>query len=157
MTESTVSQAVFQRFENGLMIWIEQHDLIFVMYGNMSSLPAWETFPDEFEEGMPESDDAFEPPPHDQVYQPRRGFGMLWRKNETVRERIGWAIDRWEVAYSSTVQEADDGTLYLLDPQGDVVALFAQQVDWQRYFGSGEATKLELELLSTQQAEEVGE
>jgi hypothetical protein len=149
MTEATTSQAVFQRFENGLMIWIEQYDQIFVMYGNMSILPAWETFPDEFEEGMRETDDAFEPPPLDHLFQPRRGFGTLWRTHEQVRERIGWSIDRWEVAYSSTVQEADDGTVYLEDPQGDVVALLPQQQDWQRYFGSGEATRLELELLST--------
>jgi hypothetical protein len=51
------------------------------------------------------------------------------------------------------VQEAADGTLFLADPQGDVVALMPQQQDWQRYFGSAEATRLELELLSTLTAE----
>lgn len=147
-TLATTSQAVYQEFQNGLMIWIQQQDLIYVMYNNFGE-PAWESHEDLFDEGMMELDDTWEPPPTKQLFQPRRGFGMLWRANEAVRTRIGWALGEWEVPYSSTVQTGEDGTLFLQDPYGGVVVLLPGQRDWQRYMGNGSPTRLELELIPT--------
>jgi len=147
-TLATTSQAVYQEFQNGLMIWIQQQDLIYVMYNNFGE-PAWESFEDLFDEGMMELDESWELPPSTQLFQPRRGFGMLWRANPTVRGRIGWALDEWEVPYSSTVQTGEDGTLFLQDPYGGVVLLLPEQRDWQRYMGNGAPTRLELELIPT--------
>lgn len=147
-TLATTSQAVFQEFQNGLMIWIQQQDLIYVLYNNFGT-PAWESYQDMFDEGMLELDESWEPPPTTQLFQPRRGFGMLWRADAAVRERIGWALGEWEVPYSSTVQTGEDGTLFLQDPYGGVVLLFPEQVDWQRYRGNGSPTRLELELIPT--------
>jgi hypothetical protein len=143
----TVSMAVFQEFENGLMIWIQQTDLIYVMYNTLA--PAWEIYPDMFDEGMAEEDPDWELPPSQETFQPRRGFGMLWRGNAQVRQRIGWAVEKWEVPYSSTVQEAEDGTIMLQDPYNGVVTLLPNQQDWERYLGTGLGTRLELELIPT--------
>jgi hypothetical protein len=147
-TLATVSQAVYQEFENGLMIWIQQQDLIYVMYNNFGE-PAWESYEDLFDDGMIEIDETWELPPSTELFQPRRGFGMLWRANPGVRGRIGWALDEWEVPYSSTVQTGEDGTLFLQDPYGGVVLLMPEQRDWSRYMGDGSPTRLELELIPT--------
>lgn len=146
--EATVSQAVFQDFQNSIMIWIQQQDRIYVMYNNFGQ-PAWEMFDDQFEEGMPELDETWPDSPSPELFQPRRGFGMLWRSSPTVRERIGWALDEWEVPYSSTVQTAEDGTIFLQDPYGGVVALLPDQHDWARYLGDGRPTRLQVELIPT--------
>lgn len=146
-TVPTVSQATFQEFERGLMIWIQQQDRIYVMYYN--DLPAWESYEDPYDEWMPETDQAWEEPAGGGIFQPRRGFGEIWRRYSNVRERIGWAVERWEDIYSSTAQTADDGTIFLQDPDGGVVALMPGQQDWQRYAGSGSPTRLQLELIPT--------
>ncbi len=147
-TDATVSQAVYQEFENGLMIWIQHQDLIYVLYSNFGG-PAWESYEDQFDEGMLELDESWALPPDTQLYQPRRGFGTLWRSNPAVRARIGWAVEEWEVPYSSTVQTAEDGALFLQDPYGGVVVLMPEQADWSRYLGDGSPTRLELELIPT--------
>ncbi|MBZ0299183.1 MAG: hypothetical protein K8J31_05565 [Anaerolineae bacterium] len=147
-TRATTSQAVFQEFENGLMIWIQHEDTIYVMYHDFAP-PAWESFEDQFEEGMPEVDESWELPPSPELFQPHRGFGMLWRGNPIVRARIGWALDEWEVPFSSTVQTGEDDAIFLQDPYGGVVVLMPGQRDWARYLGDGRATRLELELIPT--------
>ncbi|MAS38337.1 MAG: hypothetical protein CL610_30350 [Anaerolineaceae bacterium] len=147
-TLATTSQAVYQEFENGLMIWIQHQDTIYVMYSDFGE-PAWESFEDQFDEGMLEIDETWPLPPDDQLFQPRRGFGMLWRSNPAVRARIGWALDEWEVPYSSTVQVAEDDAIFLQDPYNGIVTLLAGQQDWQRYIGDGSPTRLELELIPT--------
>ena len=140
LTEATVSPAVYQPFEHGFMVWIEQEALIYVLY-NTFEQPAWETFEDTYQEGMPETDGSLEAP-YDGVFQPRRGFGNLWRSEARVRGRIGWALQSWEVPYSSDIQFSEEGTLFLKDPDGGVIALFADQRDWQRYIGNGESTRV---------------
>ena len=49
-----------------------------------------EKYDDFWAPGEPESDPALVPPAG--LYQPVRGFGKLWRDNESVRERLGWAL-----------------------------------------------------------------
>ena len=146
-TIATTSQAVYQEFQHGLMLWLQQEDLIYVLYDNFGG-PAWESYEDEFEEGMLEEDETWPLPPRDDLFQPRRGFGMLWRGNPAVRARIGWATEKWEVPYSSTVQIGEDETIFLQDPYGGIVTLLVDQSDWQRYLG-GNPTRLELELIPT--------
>ena len=50
----------------------------------------WLIFEDTFEEGEDEIDPELTPPPD--TIQPRRGFGKLWRQNETLRSGLGWGI-----------------------------------------------------------------
>ena len=133
MAPPTVSQGVYQTFENGHMIWVSAQDAIYVMYDDPGS-PRWEVWRDEFEEGDREFDPNWPFPPDDR-YQPRRGFGELWRSQQPVRDRIGWATLEWEEPYSTQVQIDETGTVFLDDSFGRVFALTPNGTDWQLYAG----------------------
>lgn len=128
------SQSVFQTFQNGYMIWVRERDAIYVMY-NDATPPRWQVFKDNFDEGMPEDDPAYTVSPFPGTWQPRRGFGLLWRTNAGVRNRIGWAVEQWERPYSVQVQIAQDGALFLADPDGGVFSLVPGGANWQRFTG----------------------
>jgi len=130
----TASQGVYQPFENGYMVWLGSQDAIYVFYNDITQ-PRWEVYRDEFEEGMPEDDPFFGDPPREGVWRPRRGFGMLWRNNDAVRDRIGWAIEEWEEPYSAQVQTAQDGTFFISEATGGVFGLLPGGRDWARYAG----------------------
>lgn len=79
-----------QLFQNGRMFYLQPIDRIWVMIeGDDENSGIWRQYPDTWEEGMPESDPSIEPP--EDLYQPVRGFGKLWRENPDVREELGWA------------------------------------------------------------------
>ncbi|GAB4508473.1 MAG: hypothetical protein OHK0046_01020 [Anaerolineae bacterium] len=130
----TASQAVYQVFQNGYMVWIQAQDAIYVMY-NDAVLPRWEVYRDGFDEGMAEDDPNFGQAPADNLWRPRRGFGMLWRGNAAVRERIGWATLQWEVPYSVQVQTSGDGTLFFSEPERGVFGLLPGGAQWSLYAG----------------------
>lgn len=130
----TVTQGVFQPFQNGYMIWLQSQDAIYVMYNNAVQ-PRWEVYRDHFDEGMAEDEPSFGEPPAPGLWRPRRGFGLLWRSNSAVRDRIGWAIEQWEKPYSAQVQSAGDGSFFVNDATGSVFAIFPNGVEWARYAG----------------------
>jgi hypothetical protein len=130
-SEAQVGPAAQQPFENGLMIWFGPSDTIFVMYdeGQLGAQRPFDTFEDTFEEGDPESDSDIVPP--DGLYQPVRGFGLIWRENPVVREQLGWAtapeagFETWRQSYSARAMHASanaiqgiDGTVYVLEDVG---------------------------------------
>lgn len=132
VNEALGTQAVYQPFEAGFMIWIEQQNLIYVFYHSFDGV-AWEVYPDEYEEWMPEVDSTWPDTPPQGFYHPRRGYGMLWRSQPDVRSRIGWAMTAWEEWYTIQVQAAEDGTVFLEDPRGNVISLNPNGAEWQRY------------------------
>ncbi len=126
-----VTMQAEQTFERGRMIWVEAQDRIYVIFEDGAS-PAWAMYPDDFEEGDPERDDSIVPPSG--MQQPVRGFGLVWRTNQRVRDRLGWAISP-EVAFEGMFQ-ADAGdlsvaTLYLRMRDGGIIALDALTGDWE--------------------------
>ncbi len=124
------SRATFLRFENGVMIWVQSTDIIYAIYRDRE-YPRWQMFQDPYIEGAPETDPNWPtPPPYVGAHQPRRGFGETWRNFPQVRERIGWATDTLETIYSTTVQTADDGGVYVGGPYGAVYELQARGFDW---------------------------
>lgn len=86
----TQIQVAEQVFQGGRMFWVQPSKDIWVMINESGSTETgtWMIFEDTFEEGEPEIDPDLTPPV-DGV-QPRRGFGLLWRENETVRTALGW-------------------------------------------------------------------
>jgi hypothetical protein len=110
-------QGVYQEFQNGYMIWIRPQVAIYVLYHD-GTQPRWQVFRDHFVEGMPEFDAAYIDSPFPGTWQPRRGFGLLWRSNQAVRDRIGWATMEWEQPYSAQTQTAADGTVFISVPTG---------------------------------------
>lgn len=127
-------QGVFQAFQNGYMIWVGAQDAIYVFY-NDSAAPRWEVRRDQFNEGMPEADAAYDDAPSPNTWQPRRGFGLLWRTDATIRNRIGWATQEWEQGYSVQVQTAGDGTVFISAADGSVFSAVPGGMLWNRYTG----------------------
>lgn len=127
-----VSEGAFLMFQGGLMLWVGQQDAIYALYNDTVS-PRWQVFNDLFVEGMPDTDPAFGVAPA-ATWQPRRGFGLLWRSQPNTRTRLGWATAEAETSYTVQVQISSDGTLYISQPSGGVFALSADGNQWT-FFG----------------------
>jgi hypothetical protein len=125
-------QGVYQTFQNGHMIWVRPQGAIYVLYDDHAQ-PRWQVFRDHFEEGQPESDSAYDSAPFPGTWQPRRGFGLLWRTNPAVRNRIGWATLEWEQPYSVQTQTASDGSIFISDPNRRVFNLLPAGSSWSLY------------------------
>jgi len=97
-----VTFAAMQRYERGFMIWTEYNKTVYVMYDgpNTHFSGTFETYPDLWKEGMPETDPAFAPPPG--KLQPTRGGGLVWRTYPKVRDGLGWG-DHPPVGYTNLV------------------------------------------------------
>lgn len=117
-------------FERGFMVWVEKHDAIYVFY-NDTTLPRWQVFSDDYVPGSPEVDPSLDAAAPPLTWQPRRGFGLLWRNQPAVRDRIGWAVVAGETAYALAVQAASDSTIFISMPNGGVVSLFPGGGAWQ--------------------------
>lgn len=121
-----VSPGAEQAFEHGWMIWVGEEDRIYVLYNDETFSPKWQAFQDEWNEGDPIDDPSITPPPG--FYQPVRGFGLVWREQPNVRDRLGWALAP-EAAYTTQVQRtsyykynhtyirAYDGNVWHLEPE----------------------------------------
>jgi hypothetical protein len=101
------TQLIVQDFEHGQMLWAEVSRMIYILYTGGTR---WEIRPDTWVEGMSEDDPAIMPPAG--FFQPVRGFGLVWRDEQTpagarVRDRLGWAgmkSIRWDRARCSAIQ-----------------------------------------------------
>ena len=98
-----------QQFQNGAMLWLQPIDQIWVLSIDDEGKQIWEIYEDNFEEGMPEFDPEIQSP-RSGLYQPVRGFGMLWRQNESVRDQLGWALGE-EVGYTANYEYHYGGTV----------------------------------------------
>lgn len=134
-TQATEGEMVIQRFEYGYMIWIQPEDTIYVIHSTAEQ-PRWQSLPDPYVAGMPQRDPAWAEPQPPQTSQPRLGFGALWREEDTIRGRVGWATQQWELVYDGRVQTAEDGTIYMEEPGGGLFALLPGAEDWKLYGGN---------------------
>ena len=114
------------------MIWVQQQRSIYTFYDSARA-PRWEVFQDSYTDDQPETDPSLnaQAPPY--TWQPRRGFGLIWRSKPGVRDRIGWAVREWEEPYAIQVQIAMDGAIFLADPHGGIIGLQPGGRDWDRY------------------------
>jgi hypothetical protein len=80
-----------QNFQRGYMFWISTSKTIWVLTktNEKDNSGVWTVFPDTFVDGEAETDPAIVPPSA-ALYQPRRGFGKVWRKQTGVSEALGW-------------------------------------------------------------------
>jgi len=102
-----------QDFENGYMFWISTQKVIWVLFKSASdpNKGEWQSYQDTFVDGEPELDPNLTPP-NEKLYQPRRGFGKLWRNTQEIKERLGWG----------TTPEFSLNTNYVYQPGGTVDA-----------------------------------
>ncbi len=83
-------QVAEQVFEHGRMMWIQPREQIWVMVDDGTGKGQWSTFEDVFADGESEFDASLVPP--EGMFQPERGFGKLWRENQTLHDALGWGL-----------------------------------------------------------------
>lgn len=133
---SVETAAAYQKFEHGMMFWLENGlwwepgELIYVLYDSPSQ--TFEAFP---EYALPAGDapmPEIEYDPPDGLFVPESGFGLVWRENSWLRQRLGWALAP-EAGFTTTAQQefTQDGTyLYLLDFDGQLIVLNFYNGSW---------------------------
>ncbi len=115
------------------MVWVEAQDAIYVFFSD-AGFPRWQVFNDAFEATtMAEIDPNFNVDVPPLSWQPRRGFGLIWREQSQVRERMGWAIQESETAYNVPIQASPDGVIYVGLPNNGVVSLSPTGNLWQSF------------------------
>jgi hypothetical protein len=121
-----ISEGAEEHFERGTMLWVGAEDRIYVLFDDEQHT-RWSAYSDQWDGGEPTVDPDIEPPSG--LRQPARGFGLLWREEPSVRERLGWAVDE-ERGYETAVQHSShvrypvlyvralDGGVWQLGPNG---------------------------------------
>lgn len=134
-------QVAEQVFENGRMFWLQPYSQIWVLVLSGEGGGEWLRYTDTFDEAVDiEASDEIEPP--EGFYQPRRGFGKLWRQNPDVRDALGWGITP-EFGYISEYRYQTDhetaegdsaevlGRYEVLSLNGEAFCLDEQTERWQ--------------------------
>ena len=124
--EALAGPGAEQHFERGVMLWMGPENRIYVLFDDAQS-PRWTAYADEWDQGDPASDPSLNPPAG--LQQPVRGFGLLWREQTGVRDRLGWATGP-EHGYETALQRTShyrypvlyiralDGGVWQLGPNG---------------------------------------
>jgi len=127
------SNAAAQRFQRGLMIWIEENDDIYVLFEDSSR--TFRVFPDPLLSGASTPEPPGVPAPEG-YFAPVRGFGSIWRGDVAgtadVGQRLGWALEP-EYNFTTTYQRNLSffaPYLYLQLPDGTVAGLDINYGSW---------------------------
>ena len=68
------------------------------------------------------------------LYQPVRGFGLVWREETGVRDRLGWALGE-EAGYPTAIQHTSSrpkyNVTYVKAPDGGVWELGPELSKWR--------------------------
>ncbi|MBK8026336.1 MAG: SH3 domain-containing protein [Chloroflexi bacterium] len=122
------SNAAYQGFEGGTMVWLELNDQIYVLRNNGD----YEVFGDYFQEGQVEAAGNYDPPAL--RFVPVRGFGIVWHNRADVRAALSWGLHA-EVGYQTGVEYSlRDGWVTFGGPDGQTFVL-SESGRWQ--FTSG--------------------
>ena len=90
-------QGADQPFEHGRMIWRGDRRRIYVLYENNT----WVDHEDTFDPATDPISAGLQPPAG--LREPAFGFGKVWREQDGVRDRLGWATEG-EQAYPGAIQ-----------------------------------------------------
>lgn len=104
--------AAYQMFDNGYMIWLAYNDQIYVLVGG----GRYQVFPPNIlNENLRNETIGIQPPPL--RFEPRSGFGIVWRRDASLRAAIGWAL-HLETGYTATVTyDARSGAMTITGPE----------------------------------------
>ncbi|MGQ9683882.1 MAG: PA14 domain-containing protein [Anaerolineae bacterium] len=94
-----------ETFVGGKMMWRQDTDMIYCLFNDGT----WQQFPNSWTAGEPETDPDIVPPSG--YYQPRRGFGKLWRNNSVVRSKMSWATNE-ERGFTGAIQPFQTGLMF---------------------------------------------
>jgi len=113
-----------ESFQGGYMYWRDDTDTIYVIYNNGT----WQSFSDTWTSGDAEWDSSIVPPYG--LFQPKRGFGKVWRDNSAVRSTLGWAVNE-ERGFQGSAQSFNGGTMLFSNTMG-IYVLYSDG-RWERY------------------------
>ena len=107
--------AAYQYFANGITVWRQDRDLIYILYNNSR----YATYLDESPDGYHDSDRI------------KGGFGYLWNTNQTVRDGLGQPLAIEMNATNFAVQDFKGGTIfYFYENDARNYALFDDNRTW---------------------------
>jgi len=118
-----------QVFQHGRMFWLRHNRQIWVMVDDPDpNFPGgdWYCFNDTFLEGEPETDPSLVPPA-DNLIQPRRGFGKIWRTHPDIQNGMGWAITP-EFELTSPYTYIGPGEHRLTTLYGESISFYEQDI-----------------------------
>jgi len=116
--------AAEQAFQGGYMYWREDLQDIYVLYNNGT----WQSYDDTWTSAEPEWDTNIVPPAG--YYQPKRGFGKVWRNNVGVRNGLAWATTE-ERGFNASLQQFEGGVMLWSNLRG--VFVLYNDGRWERY------------------------
>lgn len=119
-----------ETFVNGYMFWRGDLSVIYALYSDHK----WQQFVDTWSEGQQEWDPGIVPPPG--FYQPKRGFGKVWREQLvqpgiTVRDKLSWATTEERGLMASW--QAYAGGLMLWSNSHGIFVLYYDNYTWESY------------------------
>jgi TolB protein len=133
--EPTHSYAAAQRFERGMMVWVEQLGRYFIFHETLLYDQELRKRVDYVQDPLDIlRDTSAQPGPPEGLYAPESGFGLIWRGDVSgspgYHETLGWALSP-EFGYDAIYQ--CDGvppsggrswqTCHLLGPDDEVIVL----------------------------------
>jgi predicted nucleic acid-binding Zn ribbon protein len=111
--QSGITWAAWQPFQGGYMFWRNDIDGTYVMYfddRNDRSTGSWDQNPEEWRWDLSDPDGVGMAPPAG-LYEPKRGFGWVWRTHLGGPDSsLGWAEDE-EKGFCATIQPFDNGLI----------------------------------------------
>jgi hypothetical protein len=119
-----------QTFVNGFMFWRGDRSLVYALYSDGK----WQSFVDTWAAPQDEWDVSIVPPAG--FFQPKRGFGQVWREQfvqpgVTVRDKLSWASTE-ERGLNASWQGYTGGLMLWSDVHGFFV-LYYDNNTWSQY------------------------
>ena len=99
-------QVAVEKFEKGTMVWSGEKVYVINNDGTVKE------YQDSFKDGMQLKSGAI--PPTAYLQEPVRGFGKVWRENNDVKEKLGWATEK-EYLSNAKVTTYENGSLFRLE------------------------------------------
>jgi hypothetical protein len=113
-----------QTFQGGYMFWRQDDTYIYVLYNNGT----WRGYDDTWTSAEPEWDTMIFPPAG--YYQPKRGFGKVWRGNQDVRNGLQWGTIE-ERGFFGSLQTYNGGLMLWSNVRG--IFVLYNDGTWARY------------------------
>ena len=111
---SNVTWAAWEPFEGGYMFWRNDIDGTYVLYfqdRDDRSTGYWEQMPEEWKWDLSNPEGVGMTPPAG-LYEPKRGFGWLWRTHLGGPDSpLGWAEEE-EKGFCAKIQPFDEGLIF---------------------------------------------
>ena len=118
-----------QPFERGLLYWRGSSRTLYALFEGEDGIPGrgvYRPFHDEWQEGMPAKSCAVHPPAG--LYQPIRGFGLLWCRESIVGQMLGWATAPERGV--RILHQSFEGGLLVREPDG-AIRLLRSEGTWE--------------------------